>query len=447
MTRLAPLLAAALLAPGGPGSTAPAPRGIPADTLLVSYVIHGLRVIQQTDTTTPLVSVRLYLLGGTQQLTPRTAGLEALVLRTSEMGTARFPGVEATRAMARTGAFETSDIGKDWSEVGFDGFAVDFDSAWAVFADRLAHPTLGDSAIELVRARLVSAANARYLDPETRLEVIAESVFFAGHPYALDPRGNPTSLAAITAADVRQYARSQLVTSRMLLVVVGNLPRAHLAPLVTATLGQLPAGAYTWTPPPPLPEHEGRAHWVIEQLPLPTTYLLGYCAAPDPSSALYWSFRLENDVYSSILFNAVRSQGLSYAAGAPYLDRVRPVAGFEMSTSAPDKAFKIALDQLDLFEYLDIGESDDGGDQFWYWKHQMASSYLADLVETQSTTAGKADLLARAQLLVGDYRHVSDLIPKMNGVDGTAMRNSANYCRTRIQYAYLGDTARMHGAW
>jgi zinc protease len=294
---------------------------------------------------------------------------------------------------------------------------------------------------------MVSAANARYLDPETRLEVIAESVFFAGHPYALDPRGNPTSLGAITAADVRQYARSQLVTSRMLLVVVGNISRAHLAALVTATLGQMPAGAYSWTPPPPLPDHRGRATWVVEHMPLPTTYLLGYCPAPDPSSALYWSFRLENDVYSSILFSEVRRQGLSYAADAPYLARARPVAGFEMSTSAPDKAFKIALDQLGLFEYLDVGETDESGDQFWYWKHQIASSYLSDMVETQSTTSGKAELLARAQLLVGDYRKVSDLIPKMNGIDGVAMRNSANYCRTRLQYAYLGDTAKMHGAW
>jgi zinc protease len=270
--RLSPALALALLAIGPPTRRARAPTGAGADTLLVSYVVNGLRVVQQTDTTTPLATVQLYLLGGTQQLTPRTAGLEALVLRASEMGSARYPGIEASRALARTGAFEDMDIGKDWSVVGFDGFATDLDSAWAVFADRLTHPTLSDSTIELARTRLVSAANARYLDPETRLEVMAESVFFAGHPYALDPRGNPTSLAAITADDVRQYARTQLMTSRMLLVVVGNVTRAHLSVLVGATLGQLPVGAYTWTEPPPLPVHEGRAQWVVEQMPLPTTF-------------------------------------------------------------------------------------------------------------------------------------------------------------------------------
>lgn len=446
MIRLSPAVAVAFLAMGPPTRGAPARAGTAVDTLVTSYVINGLRVIQQTDTTTPLTAVRLYLLGGTQQLTPRTAGLEALVLRASEMGTAHYPGIEASRALARTGAFEDLDIGKDWSEVGFDGFATELDSAWAVFADRFTHPTLGDSSIELVRSRLVGSANARYLDPETRLEVIAESVFFAGHPYALDPRGNPTSLASITVEDVRQYARSQLVTSRMLLVVVGNVTRAHLSALVAATLGQLPVGAYSWTEPPPLPVREGRAQWVVEQLPLPTTYLLGYCPAPDPSSALYWSFRLENDVYSSLLFSAVRGPGLSYAAWAPYLDRARPVAGFEMSTSAPDKAFKIALDQLGIFDYFDLGDNDEGGDQFWYVKHQMAASYLAGLVETQSTTAGKAELLARAQLLAGDYRRVSDFRPRINNVDGRALKNSASYCRSRIQYAYLGDTARMHGA-
>ena len=442
MIRLFPAVTVALLAIAPQTRIAPARTGAGSDTLLVSYLVNGLRVIQQTDTTTPLATVRLYLLGGTQQLTPRTAGLEALVLRASEMGSGHYPGIEASRALARTGAFEDVDIGKDWSVVGFDGFATDLDSAWVVFADRLTHPTLSDSAIELVRSRMVSAANARYLDPETRLEVMAESVFFAGHPYALDPRGNPTSLASITAEDVRQYARSQLVTSRMLLVVVGNLTRAHLSALLAATLGQLPVGAYTWTEPPPLPVHEGRAQWVVQQLSLPTTYLLGYCPAPDPSSAIYWAFRLENDIYSSFLFSAVRGPGLSYAAWAPYLDRARPVAGFEMSTSAPDKAFKIALDQLEIFDY--VGQS---GDVPWYAKHQMAASYLAGMIETQSTTSGKAELLARAQLLAGDYRRISDLLPRNFIADGASLKNSANYCRSRIQYAYLGDTARMHGGW
>jgi hypothetical protein len=118
------------------------------------------------------------------------------------------------------------------------------------------------------------------------------------------------------------------------------------------------------------------------------------------------------------------------------------VAGFEMSTSAPDKAFKIALDQLEIFDYVS-----QSGEVSWYAKHQMAASYLAGMIETQSTTSGKAELLARAQLLAGDYRRISDLLPRNFLVDGASLKNSASYCRTRIQYAYLGDTARMHGAW
>src|SRR2546426_3868349 len=38
----------------------------------------GVRVIQRVNPATDVVAVRLYLLGGTRQLTERTAGIEAL---------------------------------------------------------------------------------------------------------------------------------------------------------------------------------------------------------------------------------------------------------------------------------------------------------------------------------------------------------------------------------
>ena len=40
----------------------------------------------------------------------------------------------------------------------------------------------------------------------------------------------------------------------MLLVVVGNIDRAHIERLVNKSIGQLSRGSYGWTPPPRVPE-------------------------------------------------------------------------------------------------------------------------------------------------------------------------------------------------
>src|SRR5207249_11884891 len=85
------------------GAGGAAQRSAAADTLTIAYEVAGLRVIQRINRASAVVAVRLYLLGGTRQVTKRTAGIEALLLKTSEYGTTQFPDAAARRAMARTG--------------------------------------------------------------------------------------------------------------------------------------------------------------------------------------------------------------------------------------------------------------------------------------------------------------------------------------------------------
>src|SRR5436190_10817905 len=51
-----------------------------------------------------------------------------------------------------------------------------------------------------------------------------------------------TTLFRSTPGDLQAYARDQLVTSRMLLVIAGSAERAQVESLVATTLGQLPRG-------------------------------------------------------------------------------------------------------------------------------------------------------------------------------------------------------------
>src|SRR5437773_11453647 len=66
-----------------------------ADTATSDFVINGLHVILRRNTATDVVAANLYLLGGVQQLTPETQGIEALLLAASGKGSRRFPGPKA----------------------------------------------------------------------------------------------------------------------------------------------------------------------------------------------------------------------------------------------------------------------------------------------------------------------------------------------------------------
>jgi len=428
---LTPLL---LTAAGGPGRRS---GGISADTLTSAYEVAGLRVIQRLYQANPIVAVRLYLLGGTQQLTRRTAGIEALLLGTSGQGTAQFPGAEAHRAMDRTGSVVTLDPDVDWTVFGFTGLVTDLDAAWHVFADRVTHPTLADEEVARERSSLLVAARRRYTEPDLRLHAIAMQSLFRDHPYALDPGGTEVSLTGLTGEDVRTYHREQLVTSRMLLVVVGDVTRAHVESLVTATLGQLPRGTYRWTLPPPAPEQ--KVGWLIQQRPIPTAYMLGLFAGPRPTSRYYWAFRVATALLSSGLNSAIRTErGLSYAAYAPYDECAIPVGGVYASTPKPDKVLPLMLREMQV-----LGER-----QYDYFALQrFIDSFGFEYLSANATAAGQADLLARAELYLGSYEKGAAFTKHLHEVSPADIQDVAAQYMNRIQYAYLGDTARMHGRW
>lgn len=430
----------ALLGASG-GGRGDAPRARPSrpgpDTLTIAYDVAGLHVIQRVNRGTDIVAARLYLLGGTRQLTEATAGIEALLLNASSYGTARYPGDEARRAMARTGSVVQLEVGADWSEFGFTGLAQDFDAAWDVLAERVAKPTLSAPAVGQARSRLVTRAHERYTDPDERIRVIANRAMFPNHPYSLDPEGTEESLAGITADQVRAYARDQLVTSRMLLVIVGNVERAHAESLVTVTLGRLPQGAYQWTLPPPAPKIASR--WLVEHRLIPTNYILAYFTGPPPTERGYWSFRVATALLSSQLHYVIRTQrSLSYAAYAPFIDQALPIGGAYASTARPDQVLPLMQDAVRTLQSSEIE---------YFALSRFLDSYTFDYLEQNATAADQADFLARAELYLGGFRRGDEFMKRMRGVSANDVMNAANLYMSKLQYAYLGDTTRMKGRW
>jgi zinc protease len=426
------------LVSGASGGERERPTSRPGpDTLTMTYDVAGLRVIQRVNRATDIVAARLYLLGGTRQLTEATAGIEALLLHASGYGTERYPGDEARRALARTGGVLQIEVGADWSVFGFTGLAQDFDAAWDVLAERMMRPTLTPQAVSQARGKLVTRAHDRYTDPDERIRIIATQALFPNHPYSLDPEGTEASLVKITADEVRAYARAQLVTSRMLLVIVGNVERAHAESLVAATLGRLPHGEYQWTLPPPAPKISSR--WLVEHRVIPTNYILCYFTGPPPTERGYWSFRVATALLSSQIHYMVRVQrSLSYAAYAPFIDRAVPIGGAYASTAKPDQVLTLMQDAVRTLQGSEID---------YFVLSRFLDSYTFDYLEENATAADQADFLARAELYLGGFRRGDEFVKRMRGVSPSDVMIAANLYMSKLQYAYLGDTMRMRGHW
>src|SRR5215213_2257656 len=239
-------------------------------TMTSSFDVGGVKVILRESNANNVVAANLYLLGGSRQVTTANAGIEPLLLEISDRGTKNYPKATLRKKMSRLGSEIAVAPSDDWTMFGVRATTEVFDSTWAIFADRVMNPTLAPEDISLIKTQFISGLRQRRDDPDALAEYLADSIAFSGHPYGIPVSGTEASISALDAKALRDYHASQFVKSRMLLVVVGNIDRAHVERVVRATLANLPQGNYTWAPPPRLPEQKSAV--VIEQRSLPTNY-------------------------------------------------------------------------------------------------------------------------------------------------------------------------------
>lgn len=403
------------------------------DSLTMKFTASGIPVILRRVTANNVVAANLYLMGGTRQLTPATQGIELLLLESSERGTAKYPRDVLRAKMARLGSAIGVSAGVDWTTVGLRATTNGLDSTWAILADRIMAPRLEPADVDLVREQFVQAVSQRTDSPDALLDHLADSIAFTGHSYALEPTGTEATLKALTVADLRRYRTEQMVTSRMMLVVVGNVTRAKVEALVRTTIGTLPRGAYAWTPPDPPADLPGA--YVIAQRTLPTNYLQGWFHGPKATSNDYAALRLACAVLSGRLFGEVRQRrNLTYSVNAPFEERAFSVGGLYVTTTQPDEVLAIMQQQIRALQDGTI--TDDGLEKL---VQQFIVTYFLD----NETNADQANMLARAELYQGDFRRASRFVNELRAVTATDIQRAARTYMTKVRWAYVGDPKKV----
>jgi zinc protease len=398
-----------------------------------SFDVSGVHVILRQNNANNVVAANLYLIGGARQVTDANAGIEPILLDVSERGTQNYSKNSLRRAMSRLGSEIVVTPTADWTMFGIRSSTEVFDSTWAIFADRVMHPTLAQSEVNLVKAQYLSGIRQRRDDPDALADYLADSITFVGHPYSVSVTGNEKSIQSLDSAALRKYHQSQFVTSRMLLVVVGNVDRAHIERLVNESLGKLPKGNYAWTAPPRIPESPTAL--VVERRSLPTNYILGYYSGPLANGDDYQALRVATSVLTGRMFAEIRTrQNLTYDVHAPFVDRAATAGGLYVSTVAPDTTLKLMRAAI-----LDLqtGTLDPVG------LRQLEEQFITEYFLDNETNAAQADFLARSQLYEGDYREAEKFVDELKRVTPEAVQRVARRYMKNFRFAYVGDPSKL----
>jgi zinc protease len=194
------------------------------------------------DHSLPVVTLRFTFAGGAN-LDPRDKdGTAALAGALLDEGAGPFDTTAFHRRLDELAAEMSFSAGHD----DFDGTLRMLRATMAESADllrlALAEPHFADEAIERVRAATLASLAKQARNPRSLSGRLWMSEAFEQHPYGRNTAGSPRTVAAITRADLVDFAARQFRRDTLVIGAVGDITPAELAPLIDRIFGELPRG-------------------------------------------------------------------------------------------------------------------------------------------------------------------------------------------------------------
>jgi zinc protease len=377
--------------------------------------------------------MRMYLRGGAASITAANAGIESMMLALADHGTEKYSKDAFAALATQTGTEIGSDATVDFSVLTMQGVRQNWDKAWDLFAQAALKPTFPAAEIEIVRGQMVDAARRRSDDPDSYLTYLADSLFYAGHPYAAVVAGTPASLASITRDALAARHKERMTKENLLIVVVGNVSRSDLTSKIQSAFGGLPAtggraGAVTaiTTVTPEL---------VTVQRDLPTNYITGFYAAPSLGDPDYTAFRAATDMLSDRLFEEVRTKrNMTYAVGAGLSTRRSNRGQLYVTAVAPDTTMKVIFSTV---KELQTGALDPAR------VAENANASLTNYLMGQETNMGQASALGLWELSGGGWQNYNRFIESYKRVTAADIQRVARKYMSKARFVVIGDPAKV----
>lgn len=403
-------------------------------SLVSEFEVNGLKVLVKRRAGSFTVAAGLFFRGGSQNITAQNAGIEALMLSVATEASVSYPRERMRNELARMGTQIGSAVNYDYSVLSVSCTRPNFDHSWQIFTDVALRPLFTKEDVALQQSRMVSSLRDDADDPDTYLQRLQERVAYAGHPYLNRSQGTAESVARLTAEDLRAYHQKVLQTSRLLLVVVGDLDPVQLRTAVTTAFGKLPRGDYRPAPPPQLTFDKSSVD--VTARSLPTNYIQGLFAAPPLTSPDIYAMRVASSILRDRIFEEVRvRRNLSYAPDAFLGSQGANIGGLYVTAVDANQTIKVMLDEIAGLQNQLVRPED---------IQAVVAQVLTNYYMGQETNAAQAGELAQFEIIGGGWRNSVEFFERLKAVTPADVQNVARKYMRNIRFVVLGDPNRIN---
>lgn len=392
------------------------------------YVVDGIKVIHK-HVPKEVISVRLFVEGGTANYTRDLSGIENLTLNLMiDGGTVSMPKLEFKTAAEKIGTTFAAGTNLDYGSISMTCVKTFFDQSWKLFADAITQPALTEEEFTLLREQLVANAKQTLADPDAYLANLSREVAFENKDYAKAPQGTPESLQKITLADVQTYFKKTIGKKRVFLVVVGDITEADLTAKIKSSLGTMPGGTVA--------SRDSRTlitqpKTYIEDRDIATNYIRGVMSAPFANEPEGIAYRVAISILGDRYFEELRTKrSLSYAPAAFYAQAAmsNPYGVIYISTIDPKQSMQVMVDELNKIKQQGFTEK-----ELLDKKQEFLTGYYLTL----ETTSNQSDALGVAEL-TGGWEHMDKMTAAVNALKLSDINTAMDKYTDKIVWTYLG---------
>jgi len=398
-------------------------------SLVSEFEVNGLKVLLKRREGSLTVAAGLFIRGGASNINAQNAGIETLMLSVATEASTNFPRARMRSELSRMGTVIGSSSNNDYSVLSLATTRMHFDRSWQIFTDVVLRPAFTKEDVALVQQRQVVSLSDDTDNPDVYLQKLQERVAYAGHPYLNNTSGTPETVARLTPEDLSKYHAKLMETSRLLLVIVGDLNPAEVKTLVTESFGKLPRGNYKPETIPQLAFDKSSVD--VTPRELPTNYVQGLFTAPSLTSPDIYPMRIASSLLRDRVFEEVRAKrNLSYAPDAFLRTQAANVGGLYVTAVDANQSIRLMLNEIARLQNEPVSSED---------IHAVVAQYLTTYYLGQETNAAQAGELAQYELIGGGWRNSVDFLERLSAVTPADIQRVSQKYMKNIRFVVLGN--------
>ncbi len=405
----------------------------PAAKPITEFDVNGMKVIVKRRASSPTVSVGLFIRGGVTNQKPENAGIESLALAVASEASAKYSRESLRKELSRTGSSIGGGSGYDYGTIAMSSTRQHFDKTWQLYTDVVLNPAFAQADFDQVRDRTITGLRNRGISPDDALNTFESSLLFADHPYKIEPSGTIETIQKITLAEAKAYYRSVLETSRLLLIVVGDIDPAVFQTQAIASFGKLPKGNYVAKPVNKVAFTEPTLD--VSRRALATNYVKGVFLAPSLSDPDYYAMRVAITMLQSRVNQEVRvKRNLSYAPNAEMDKNAANTANIYVTAVDANQAVSVMLTEIATMKAQAMDPSEYEG---------IPGYFLTTYYLQQETNSAQVSELAQYELLGGGWEMSLKFLDNISKVTPADVRTVANKYMKNLKFYVIGDPAAI----